>query len=94
VSTVPAFVTGHQQDTACSVDTRRRLREHDSRSCLTLIQLTVSDTRTVDPKKRLLAKIAENLARNPGLRPDDIFINLAEVKKENWSFGRGVAQYA
>ena len=60
---------------------------------LTLIQLTVSDTRTIDQKKRLFAKIAENLARNPGLRPDDIFINLVEVKKENWSFGRGIAQY-
>src|SRR5882672_11140146 len=43
---------------------------------LTLIQLTVSDTRTIDQKKQLFAKIAENLARNPGLRPDDIFINL------------------
>jgi phenylpyruvate tautomerase PptA (4-oxalocrotonate tautomerase family) len=60
----------------------------------TLIQLTVSDTRSVEQKKRLFAKIVENLARNPGLRPDDIFINLVEVKKENWSFGRGVAQYA
>jgi 4-oxalocrotonate tautomerase len=61
---------------------------------LTLIQLTVSDTRTLDQKKRLFAKIAENLACNPGLRPDDVFINLVEVKKENWSFGRGIAQYA
>ena len=60
----------------------------------TLIQLTVSDTRTIDQKQRLFARIAENLARNPGLRPDDIFINLVEVKKENWSFGRGIAQYA
>ena len=61
---------------------------------LTLIQLTVSDTRTVDQKKRLFATIVENLSRNPGLRPDDIFINLVEVKKENWSFGNGIAQYA
>jgi 4-oxalocrotonate tautomerase len=61
---------------------------------LTLIQLTVSDTRTIEQKKRLFATIAENLARSPGLRPDDIFINLVEVKKENWSFGRGIAQYA
>jgi len=60
----------------------------------TLIQLTVSDTRSLEQKKRLFATIVENLARNPGLRPDDVFINLVEVKKENWSFGRGVAQYA
>jgi len=24
---------------------------------------------------------------------EDIFINLVEVKKENWSFGNGIAQY-
>jgi 4-oxalocrotonate tautomerase len=28
-----------------------------------------------------------------GLRREDVFINLVEVKKENWSFGNGVAQY-
>jgi Tautomerase enzyme len=29
-----------------------------------------------------------------GLRREDVFISLVEVKKENWSFGNGVAQYA
>ena len=29
-----------------------------------------------------------------GLRREDIFINLIEVKKENWSFANGIAQYA
>jgi hypothetical protein len=28
------------------------------------------------------------------IRKEDIFINLIEVKKENWSFGNGIAQYA
>lgn len=32
--------------------------------------------------------------RELGVRPEDVFINLVEVKKENWSFGNGVAQYA
>jgi hypothetical protein len=27
------------------------------------------------------------------VRLGDVFINLVEVKKENWSFGEGVAQY-
>lgn len=61
---------------------------------LVIIQLTVSNTRTVEQKKALFAKIAVNLVQNPGLRPEDIFINLVEVAKENWSFGHGVAQYA
>jgi hypothetical protein len=34
------------------------------------------------------------LVQQPGLRPQDVFINLLEVQKENWSFGNGVAQYA
>ena len=29
-----------------------------------------------------------------GLRKEDVFVNLIEVKKENWSFGNGIAQYA
>jgi hypothetical protein len=29
-----------------------------------------------------------------GLRREDVFISLVEVKKENWSFGDGLAQYA
>ncbi len=28
-----------------------------------------------------------------GMSPDDVFINLREVQRENWSFERGVAQF-
>ena len=61
---------------------------------LTIIQLTVSNTRTLEQKRALFARIAELLVGDPGLRPEDVFINLVEVKPENWSFGRGLAQYA
>jgi 4-oxalocrotonate tautomerase len=61
---------------------------------LTFIQITCNDTRTVEQKKALYAAIADNLTRDPGLRREDILINLVEVKKENWSFGNGIAQYA
>ena len=60
---------------------------------LVLIQLTVSNTRTVEKKKVLYRRIVENLTADPGLRPEDIFINLVEVLPENWSFGNGIAQY-
>lgn len=59
-----------------------------------IIQLAVSDTRTVEKKKALFRRIVERLGTNPGLRAEDVFINLVEVKKENWSFGNGIAQYA
>jgi 4-oxalocrotonate tautomerase len=61
---------------------------------LIIIQITANDTRTVDQKKAFFAQIAALLSENPGLRKEDIFINLVEVKKENWSFGNGIAQYA
>jgi 4-oxalocrotonate tautomerase len=61
---------------------------------LVIIQITVSNTRTVDQKKALFKRIAERLRSEPGLRPEDVFINLIEVEKENWSFGHGIAQYA
>src|SRR3954447_22717467 len=51
-------------------------------------------TRSIEQKKALFARIVELLAQKPGLRKEDVFINLLEVAKENWSFGNGVAQYA
>jgi 4-oxalocrotonate tautomerase len=61
---------------------------------LVIIQITANNTRTVEQKRALYKLIAENLKENPGVRPEDVFINLVEVLKENWSFGNGIAQYA
>ena len=61
---------------------------------LVIIQITWNEGRTVDQKKALYKAIADGLAKSPGIRPEDVFINLVEVKKENWSFGNGIAQYA
>jgi 4-oxalocrotonate tautomerase len=58
-----------------------------------LIQITISNTRGREKKKALYRAIVENLSRNPGIRPEDVFINLVEVLPENWSFGNGIAQY-
>lgn len=58
-----------------------------------MIQLTVSNTRSRDQKKALFARIVELLSENPGVRPQDVMINLIEVKTEDWSFGNGIAQY-
>lgn len=58
-----------------------------------VVQLTVSNTRTLDKKRALYREIVRNLAVAPGLRPQDVFINLVETLKENWSFGNGEAQY-
>ncbi len=60
---------------------------------LVIIQITVSDTRTVAQKQGFFAKAAVLLGESPGPRKEDVFINLVECKKENWSFGNGIAQY-
>ena len=58
------------------------------------VQVTLNAGRTIEQKKALYARIAELLAENSGLRPQDVLINLVEVSRENWSFGNGEAQYA
>jgi phenylpyruvate tautomerase PptA (4-oxalocrotonate tautomerase family) len=63
-------------------------------SGVVFVQITLNTGRTVEQKKALYARIAENLARSPGVRREDVFVNLVEVPKENWSFGKGEAQYA
>ena len=57
------------------------------------IQLTVSNTRPLAKKRALYRRIVELLAERPGIRKEDVFINLVEVLPENWSFGNGEAQY-
>jgi len=58
------------------------------------IQITANNTRTADQKKALYRRLVELLGDRPGIRPEDVFVSLVEVAKENWSLGNGVAQYA
>jgi phenylpyruvate tautomerase PptA (4-oxalocrotonate tautomerase family) len=61
---------------------------------LVFIQITANATRSADQKKALYQCIAERLGANPGVRPEDVFVNIVEVAPENWSLGHGLAQYA
>ena len=61
---------------------------------LVIIQITWNEGRTVEQKKALYKAIADGLEKTPGVSPENVFISLVEVKKENWSFGMGIAQYA
>jgi phenylpyruvate tautomerase PptA (4-oxalocrotonate tautomerase family) len=58
------------------------------------IQVTLNEGRTVEKKRAFYKAIADGLHERLGLRREDVFINLVEVKKEDWSFGNGEAQYA
>jgi phenylpyruvate tautomerase PptA (4-oxalocrotonate tautomerase family) len=61
---------------------------------IVIIQITLNEGRTVERKKALYKRLAERLHEELDIRMEDVFINLVEVKKENWSFGNGIAQYA
>ena len=59
-----------------------------------LIQIFLNEGRTTEMKKAFYRAIADGLNQRLGLRKQDVFITLVEVRKENWSFGNGEAQYA
>lgn len=85
------IITEHNKDTLIySLDYLGILRTNG----IVIIQITLSEGRTVDLKKAFYKKLAERLNKELQIRMEDIFINLIEVKKENWSFGKGIAQYA
>jgi 4-oxalocrotonate tautomerase len=64
-----------------------------SQDCV-FIQLTLNAGRTVDQKRGFYKAIADGLYERLSLRREDVFISLVEVSKEDWSFGKGEAQYA
>ncbi len=61
---------------------------------LVYIRIIVFDTRTAEQKKALFRRIAELLGESPGIRPEDVFVNVVDAPKENWSVGNGLAQFA
>jgi 4-oxalocrotonate tautomerase len=60
---------------------------------IVLVQITLSAGRKPGQKRKLFQRMAEILAKNSGLRSEDLMINLVETAWENWSFGNGEAQY-
>ena len=60
---------------------------------LVYIQITLNEGRTTEQKRALYKAIVDNITPLK-IRAEDVFINLVEVKRENWSFGNGIAQYA
>jgi phenylpyruvate tautomerase PptA (4-oxalocrotonate tautomerase family) len=60
---------------------------------LVVIQVTLSEGRDIPMKQAFYRAVAEGLQARLGLRMEDVFISLVEVRKENWSFGNGIAQY-
>lgn len=58
-----------------------------------IVQITLNEGRSLEAKKQFYRTLADLLNERVGLRKEDLLINLVEVRKENWSFGNGIAQY-
>lgn len=61
---------------------------------LVVIQITWNAGRSVEVKKQFYRMVADGVAEKAGISQQDVFINIVEVAKENWSFGNGEMQYA
>jgi len=61
---------------------------------IVIIQITMSAGRTLEVRKSLFKRMADLLHEEADIRREDVFVNLVETAKENWSFGNGIAQYA
>ena len=59
-----------------------------------LVQMTLNEGRDAEVKRGFYRTLADGLRERVGLRPEDLVVNLVEVKRENWSFGSGEAQLA
>src|SRR5262245_49987480 len=84
-------ITEHPQDDIIADPNYLGIRR--SKDCI-FIQLTLNEGRTIEQKRAFYKAVADGLHQRLDLRREDVFINLVEVKKENWSFGNGEAQYA
>ena len=63
-------------------------------SNLIFIQITLVEGRTVNAKVSFFKALADRLHDRLQVRRQDVFINLVENSRDNWSFGNGIAQYA
>jgi phenylpyruvate tautomerase PptA (4-oxalocrotonate tautomerase family) len=85
------IITEHDPNTLIYDPSYLDIRRTDG---MVIIQITLNEGRTVELKKAFFKTVAERLNHELGVRMEDVFVSLVEVKKENWSFGNGVAQYA
>jgi 4-oxalocrotonate tautomerase len=71
---------------------RDYLGVHRSDDCI-FLQITLNSGRSIELKQRFYKALTDGLHEGVKLRREDVFINLVEVPKENWSYGNGEAQY-
>lgn len=79
--------------------TPRHLRFHpdyldiDRDERFVLIRITLAVGRATDAKQAFYRRLAGLLAERIGMRTEDVAVVMVENAREDWSFGRGQANY-
>ena len=60
---------------------------------LIIIQVTWVSGRSTEVKKQFFHQIANEIHEKGGVRIEDVWINLVDTGREDWSFGKGEMQY-
>jgi len=55
-------------------------------------QITIGKPRSTEVKKTFYRRLVSLLADAPGLRPEDVMVNIVTTNREDWSFADGIAQ--
>jgi len=58
-----------------------------------IIQITWVSGRSTDAKKRFFHRVADEIHEKAQVRKEDVWINLVDTGREDWSFGNGEMQY-
>ena len=54
-----------------------------------LIEILLSVGRSVKVKRKILADLVGDLAKDPGVNPENVMVVFKETQWENWAFGGG-----
>jgi 4-oxalocrotonate tautomerase len=74
---------------------KRKIADAAHRALVETISIPAQDRfQIMEVRKSLFKRLADLLHEEAGIRREDVFVNLVETAKENWSFGNGIAQYA
>jgi 4-oxalocrotonate tautomerase len=60
---------------------------------LIIIQVTWVGGRSTEVKKKFFYQVANEIHDKGGVRKEDVWINLIDTGREDWSFGNGEMQY-
>lgn len=82
----------HQHDPEDFIYDEDYLGIHRSKDVV-FIHIIAGNWRDTAAKKALYRGIADRLARNPGLRREDVQVILSPNNRDEWSFGNGLASY-